>query len=305
VNPREFNNGVGVFVHYTGTPPIVSAPASVSGDLYQYQQWLITTFYKMTGVSEMGAQGAKPAGLDSAIALRTFDDIASERFVTFQGEDEDSVMEVAKQMIELAQEKRGGGYEVRIVDKSKSLHIVDIRDVDLTAEEYVMKVFPTSLLPSTPAGKLQWIQDVQKTGAIQPDEVLDLLDIPDTEQFQKRKNAARRIVERNIESMIKDGVYVSPEPTDNHALALTLVTESYQNARLDGVPEAHRELLLQYLGATETFLKPPPAPPAPAAAGGPVAPDGAGPPMMPPQGGPPANDTGPAPMPPPEGTPLQ
>ncbi len=126
----------------------------------------------------------------------------------------------------------------------------------------MIRVYPTSLLPTTPAGKLQWAQDMIKAGVIPPEDVLDIVDFPDTEAYAKRKNSARRLVERNIAHMLKTGDAVPPEPTDPHVMALKMVREAYQEARLDQVPEPKLQLLRDYMAVTESYL-PKPAPPAP------------------------------------------
>ena len=95
-------------------------------------------------------------------------------------------------------------------------------------------------------------------------------------------------------------MFVSPEPFDNHALALRLVNEAYHCARLDGVSEDRLELLRRYMADTQDFMGPPPAPPMdpnmpPPMPGGPMPPPPGGP--MPP-GMPPMP---PGPMPPPMG----
>jgi hypothetical protein len=118
--------------------------------------------------------------------------------------------------------------------------------------------------------------------------VLDIVDFPDTEAYAKRRNAPRRIIERNIAHMLKTGSFVSPEPFDNHQLALRLVNEAYHEARLDGVPEEKLELLRRYMADSEDLAMqaappPPPEPPMALPPGGPMPPPPMGP-SMPPEG---------------------
>jgi hypothetical protein len=121
-----------------------------------------------------------------------------------------------------------------------------------------------------------------------PVDSLELLGWPDTDKYVKGRTAARRVIERNIEAML-NGRYVSPEETDDHALAARLVTEAYHRARLDGVGAKEQSLLLTYLAQTKRMMegaKQQPAgqeepAPAPAAAAVPPTP---APPGAPPEG---------------------
>jgi hypothetical protein len=101
------------------------------------------------------------------------------------------------------------------------------------------------------------------------EDVLDAVDFPDVDAYKKRVLAPRRLIERNIARILKTGEFVSPEPADNHQLALKLVNEAYAEARLDNVPEAKLELLRRYMADTADFIAAatPPPPPAPPMAG--------------------------------------
>lgn len=295
VQTSSLNNDLSAIVKYTGTAPQYVAPVAVGPDVYQHLERLYAKAYEISGISQLNATGQKPAGLNSGAAQRAYQDIQTERFLEVGQDYEEFVIETARQVVRCAQ-RIGGSYKVRSIGKGQ-LSVIKWSDVHLDEDDYVIRVYPTSLLPSTPAGKLAWAQDMINSGAMPPEDVLDVVDFPDVEQYTKRKNAARKVVERNIAHMLKTGEFISPEPFDNHGLALKLVNEAYHCARLDGVPEDRLELLRRYMADTQDFMGPPPPdpnmpPPMPGDApmpppGGPM-PPGA-PPMMPPPG----------PMPPP------
>lgn len=291
VNTAQLNNDLAAIIKFSGTPPSYHAPAIIAPEVYSHLWQLYAKAFEITGISQLNAMGMKPAGLDSGEALRTYQDIQTERFLEVGQNYEEFVVEVGRQVVRCAS-KIGSKYRVRAVDKA-GISFVDWSDVDLDEDLYVIKVFPTSLIPSTPPGKQAWVADMIKLGQMPVEDVLDIVDYPDTKAWSAGKLAPRKVVQRNIAHMLKTGEYVSPEPFDNHQLALSLVNEAYHQARLDKAPEDRLELLRQYMADTQDFLAPPAPPPPP---GPPVPPGPPGPPIPP----------GPMPLPPegPNGPPM-
>jgi hypothetical protein len=298
VQTSSLNNDLAAIVKYTGTPPTYLSPNIISAEVYQHLERLYAKAFEISGISQLNATGQKPAGLNSGAAQRAYQDIQTERFLEVGQDYEEFVVEAARQVVRCAK-RIGGSYKVRSVDK-RGITLISWAEIDLDDEEYVIRVYPTSMLPSTPAGKLAWAQDMINSQAIPPEDVLDIVDFPDTEQYARRKNAARKLIERNVDHMLRTGEFVSPEPFDNHALALKLVNEAYHCARLDNVGEDRLELLRRYMADSQDFMAPPPPPPGPpmdpmAAPMDPMAmsPGGPMPPPMPP-------GMPPGPMPPPD-----
>ncbi|AKU97008.1 hypothetical protein AKJ09_03672 [Labilithrix luteola] len=282
---QQINNDLAAIIKYAGLMPQYVAPAIIAPEVYSHLWQLYAKAFEIAGVSQMNATGQKPSGLDSAPAQRTYQDIQSERFLEVQRDYEEFVVDISKLAVRAAKEI-GGGYQVASVSKN-SIEFIKWSDVNLDEESYVVRVYPTALLPSTPAGKLAWAEDMIKAQVIPTEDVLDIVDFPDTEAYAKRANAARRIIERNIATMRDKGLPVSPEPFDPHPLALRLVNEAYHEARLDAVPDTHLELMRQYMATTQKFMQPPPPPPGTGALPTNV-PPGAPPPMAgPPPGAPP------------------
>ena len=284
----QINNDLASIVKYSGTRPDYQAPAIIAPEVYSHLWQLYAKAFEISGISQLNATGMKPAGLDSGEAQRVYQDIQTERFLEVGQGFEEFVVEAARQTVRCAK-RIGGSYRVRAVDKG-GIEFIDWSDIDLKEDLYVIKVYPTSMIPTTPAGKQAWASDMIKSGVIPPEDVLEIVDFPDTEAYAKRRLAARRVIERNIAHMITKGEFITPEPADNHQLALRLVNEAYHEARLDGVPEERLELMRRYMADTNDFLgaaAPPAAPPAPPmnpmdpGMAPPMPPPGAAPPPMP------------------------
>lgn len=295
VATAQINNDLAAILKYAGTRPEYVAPQIISPEVYAHLWQLYAKAFEIAGISQLNATGQKPAGLDSGAAQRAYQDIQTERFLEVGQAYEEFVVEVARQVVRCAKQI-GGEYRVRSVAKG-GITFIDWSEIDLDEDMYAIRVFPTNLLPSTPAGKLQLGQDLMQLG-MEPEDMADVIDFPDTEGWLKRKLAPRRVIERNIAHMLKTGEFISPEPFDNHELAMRLVNEAYASARLDKVPEEKLELLRRYMADTKDMLPPPPAPPAPPMPMDPMM--GAPPPGMPPGPMPPPGP----PMPPPGVPPM-
>ncbi len=282
VQTQHINNDLAAIVKYTGTKPTYEAPQAINPSVYQHLWDLYEKAFEISGISQLNATGQRPAGLNSGVAQRTYQDIQTERFLEVGQNWEEFFMDCARQAIRVAK-KIGGKYAVRSDGKGESTTI-NWADINLTRDPTI-KVHPTSLIPTTPAGRLEWAQEMINSGVIPPEDVLDIVDFPDTEAYAKRKNAPRKTVERNIAAMLR-GEYRSPEPFDPHQMALKLVNEAYHEARNDNVPEPKLELLRRYMADTADFLKPAPQMTPPAVAAD-VPPGMGGPPPPPPMPGPP------------------
>lgn len=273
----QVNNDLGAIVKHTGSAPTYYSPGIISPEVYSHLWALYAKAFEVSGISQLSATGMKPAGLDSGEAQRVYNDIQTERFLEVGQNYEEFVVEAARQVIRCAK-RVGGSYSVRAVGKG-GISVIKWSDVNLDEDSYVIRIYPTSLLPTQPAGKIQWAEDRIKSGLIPTDEALDIIDHPDTSAYARRVGAPRRIIERNIAHMLKTGEPVAPEPADHHELAFKLTNEAYAEARLDMVPEPKLQLLRDYMAVTQSYLpKPPPTMGEPAP---PMDPMGAPPPMDP------------------------
>lgn len=264
VSTQLINNDLAAIVKYTGTPPQYQAPSIISPEIYSHLWQLYAKAFEIAGISQLNASGQKPAGLDAAVALREYQDIQTERFLDVGTRDEDCVLDAARLTVKAIKKlaASGGGYSVMSPGKN-AMELIDYADIDIEDDSYIVQVYPTSSIPSSFAGKVQWVETMRDLGQVPPEDIMGMLDFPDTEAYAKRVGAARTLIERNISHMLTTGEVVTPEPYDNHPLAMRLVNEAYHEARLDEVDEERLQLLRDYMAATDALMNPPPPPPDP------------------------------------------
>ena len=113
---------------------------------------------------------------------------------------EQAFMDAASWYMDLAEEivEDSGSYTVRSMRK-KGFDVSDFKDVRMAQEDYELEAFPISLLPSTPAGRIQTVQELINMGVIDSKEqITKLLDYPDLASVTHWMEAAENDIEWRI-----------------------------------------------------------------------------------------------------------
>jgi len=251
-------------------PPQYILPPIVQPELYSQIQQLKTDAYNQEGISQLASAGQKPAGLDSGEAIRTYDDISTDRTQSFGQAYEQFFLKLAMLIIETAKEISNGDDEGSLSVKSpngKYLKTLNWNDVDLEADEFVMKAFPVSSLPKDPSGRLQTIQEFIQAGMLSVRSGQRLLDYPDLEAAESLQNAPEDYLHMILEQIIDDGDYTPPESYDDLQLAHSLALLYLKHGQTNGLEEEKIELLRRFIDQVVTLTTPPPAPAMPPAPG--------------------------------------
>lgn len=256
-------------------PEFVTPPA-VQPELYRHLDYLIQQAYRIAGISEMSATSQKPAGLESAVALQTYNDIETQRFSIQAQRYERAILEVARQIVRLMHDI--GGNDTTTNWRSGNLSkTIKWKDVKIDEDIYVMSIQAASIQSRLPSGRIQAAIELGNAGLLERDELRRLVGHPDLERSMSLANAsidhAEAIVER-----LTNGKYDPPEALDNLPVALKYVTQSFMILKdKEGVPEEildnFRMWMRQALREMKTpsapeaqaapFAAPPPAPPGP------------------------------------------
>ncbi len=266
----NINNQIGAVNLYRGTPPIFQTPTAMNAEIYNHIETLYQKAFEITGVSHMAATAEKPAGVDSAVGMRTLNDIASQRFADVQLNWENFFVRLAKQTINCTKEiqekltkMKGDGKEgipdtlqVR-VQGADFMESIKWKDVFIPDDAYIMRCFPTGILPSEPSGKLEKVMEMVNAGFYSQEEARSLLDFPDLKKVNARKNSATDIILKILDTMLNQGRYIAPEPFMNLELARALAQEVYMQAQVDNAPEDRLELLINFMEDIEALINPP------------------------------------------------
>lgn len=256
VSSQVLNNEIGAIFKYSGQPPQFFTPQAMNGEVYSHLKWLIGTAYEVVGISQLSATSKKPSGLDAAVALREYQDIETERFMITAQRYERMFLDLAAIVIDQSRDMflEDKGLSIKLTD-SKFIETIKWAEVNLPDESFTMKMMPTSLLPGTPAGRLQKVQELINAGFIDKEQALSLLDFPDLKSVETLEMASLRLTERQLCDITEHGKYEEPEPTQNAPLCLKLAQQEYLKAKLNKLPEERLELLLRYMDDAERLIE--------------------------------------------------
>lgn len=281
----EFNEGAGAPQYY--------APQTVAGEMYAHADRIIGRALQRVGINEMATAGTKPAGLNSGEAIRSYRDQFSmrqnplakayEAFCVSQAELLDMLnRELYERLSEQSDEERKEMPAVPVTvarGRRKVLKRLRWDEIDLPENRFVIGAFPTSSLPSYPAGRLATVTEWMEGGLVQPDQAKRLLNFPDLEGELKLDMVDYDFALFAFETMVEDGKYVAPEPYQNLQMALELMRRAYLRARIDEVPESRLTLVRNHMTALKRLIekaaKPQSAPASAAPVAPPMAPDAA------------------------------
>lgn len=294
----QLTNMIGAVIEHDGAPPTQASFPVIPQEVYNHLQFLIKSAYEQAGISQLTATSGKPAGIESGIAMMTLQDVQSDRFTEIATGWDMLFQDSAELHVEWAriQAKKGSDMTVLAIG-GKEAEVINWEDACMEMHEYALQITPTSELPNTPGGRLEWAERMSQAGQLQGDEAFQIINIPDLETLRAYRMADKDIIDKVLEKIYDTGIFISPEPNDNLQYGLTKATQTYHLAQLHNAPEAVLKSLRTYMLRCTELLNPPAPPPGPAAPG-PAGPEGAPPAdgMAPPP--PPGMEMGPPGAPP-------
>lgn len=260
------NNEVGVIVKYRGVKPSYEVAPCNAPELYAERDKLIAYGYQQCGVSAMQAASQKPQGLDSGEAIRSYDDISTDRFASLARRYDNLFVDLTYQIIDLAKDicDRDNGYSTVYPNKNSTKEI-NLKKADLVSDTFIVQCFTQSSLPKDPAGRLAKVTEMVQSGMITLQEGRRLLDYPDLEQIEKLANAGEERIFQILDDIIETGKYTPPDPFIDLELATTLTVQYinlYGQAKLEeSKAQKLRDFFSQIQALKQAAQPPPPAQP--------------------------------------------
>jgi hypothetical protein len=238
----------------------VIAPQPMPAMAFDYMDWLYSKEHETSAVNQMSASGQKPSGVRAAAALRELRDEQTERFGMYVRAWEQFHLDVAELIIMVSKRMYSGldtatDYAVKYVDKG-FYRSIKWADVDLARDSYVLQLWPSNLLPSTPAGKLATTEELMAAGLIDMNTAMTLLDFPDVERSQSLISSTVDFADYVVDELF-DGRRPDVPPI---ALVdpLTIIQRlgwHYLRAQMDGAPNEALANLRNYIGSIQSQME--------------------------------------------------
>lgn len=281
---RQLTNEVGVIMEGLEPPQVLTGNV-IPPELFTTYQQAIREGLEQVGISQLSVAGVKPAGLNSAPALREQTDIESDRFSLVTLQYEAMYMEAGQLVVDLATMAKEQGVKLKATSETRgTMREIDWREAALDSDSYVLKMHSASQLPQTPAARKDFIRELFQDQLIDQLEYRRLMDLPDLDASFSLAMAGRDDIEYVVEKFL-DGdddkgveeLYEPPERFQDLKYGVKRMQLEYLRAKRLGAPPGRLELLLRWAEQALDILSqqeaPPPAPPQ---AGGAPPPPGAG-----------------------------
>lgn len=261
----HLNNEVGSIVTYRGTKPQYEVAPCVPAELYQQLQRLVDYAYQQSGISALSATSQKPAGLNSGEAIRSYDDLQSDRFATLNKRYDKAFIDLSYKIIDKAREiaERDGKYQTVYPNKDGTRE-VDLPAAVLLDNPFVIQCYDSSSLPRDPAGRKQSIVEDMQAGIISLEQGRRLLNYPDLEQDDKLEAAGQERILQQLDQIVQSGTFEPPDSFTPIELGLKLVAQYYNLYAATNLEEKKLAMIRAYQTQLVTLQQAmmPPAPPA-------------------------------------------
>lgn len=278
VSSDHINNAFAAIIEGDEAPQYMTPPL-VQPEIYAYVERLIQRYYDLAGISRADASSSKPTGDLSGEALRMIHDIGTERFMSKGQQFEEFHCQIARLSILAAMDitedakarakagEKPEGYMVRVPNR-RSMEQVDFGTLGFKpGEQFFLRCWPVSQLPSDPAGRTQKVQEMAQAGWISPDQARELIDFPDVDAATNLLDAGREFITKTLDELLDSGTPYVPEPYDNIPLLLEQASMYYANAKRMEAGEDRLQLLRDLIDACKVaqIAAQPPAPSVPPA----------------------------------------
>lgn len=250
------NNELGVIITYSGVKPSYEVAPCNAPELYAERDKLIEYGFRQCGVSNMQATGQKPSGLDSGEAIRSYDDVNSDRFAEIAKKYENVFIDLAYLITDIAMDiaKRTGKYQTVYPNKDGTKEI-NLPQMGFLKDPFIIKCFTESSLPRTPAGRMATVTEQVQAGMLTVREGRRLLKFPDLEQNERLDNASEERIFQILDKIVEDGKYTMPDPFMDLQLATTLTVQYINLYLAANLEEEKADLLRKFFKQVQTLIQ--------------------------------------------------
>jgi len=271
ISPSSFNDSLEVtLIEYTGDRPSQFSAMVVPPELFRLVEMFRQGAYQAAGLPETMAGGAVQPGLESLPAIRAASDVKLARHALDGEVFEEFRLDIADLDLHVARDlAKSGKVETIFVgrrygrEEAKRIAYWEPEE----GEEYALRCYPSSQLSEHLSARIQQVAELEASGAIGPEEKLDLLDVPDTQGATDSRTAGLRRIEQQIDMILSDSTYTPPQPYLPLQLALVRANAAYNLAQADDVEESKLSMLRKWIDKVQQLMSeaapPPPPPPAP------------------------------------------
>lgn len=296
----QFAQPGGILTRPDGSNPPTPLPITLLPmDFTQYIESRVQWAYQLVGLNDGAVKATSNVGPNaSGAAQREERDTQSQRLGLFMERRDRLNCDIVKAAIELTRKwtKDNGAFTKQVRGK-QFLGTIKWADCSIEQNAYSVEAFATSMLPLTPAGRMQTVSEMMQLGSIDRETGISLLDMPDADAETQRLTSDLIRLDKMIDDILDDQTYPIVDEflmMSNPQLLLSTVVQAINLAYVnDEKPEAIDMLgrlfsdmvdKVKLANDAKQKMLPPPPPPGPTAVGAPPPMNPSLPQQMPAQG---------------------
>ena len=200
------SNEIGNIITYRkgSQPPQVVAPNTLGETSQQWLQVIKALCYETSGISEMSATGQRPAGVDAAIAMRTLENIATERFaIPWRAYELGVSVGFTRLILAAAKEiaEEDPEFAVTWVHDSEARQL-KWSDVEADLPDEAIQVYSVSGLVNTPTDRLQLASELYDRQLISAETYREVIQVKGVAAELEQGNEASQWLDKQIENWL-------------------------------------------------------------------------------------------------------
>lgn len=268
VNPDDFTDEQGGIIGYTKTAPDWKTINGIPADLLNERNATREQMHRTYGLSEWAVTGTQPDNIESGEGLRQLRDQDQGRAVQPGQHWEDAHVDLAECVVLVGGDlhKRNPKLAVTAADPMGSglttINFSEIADLFADPNQWVVRPYPTAILPNTPTARFEKLHEWRKAGMIDETEFAALSEMPDTDQEASLLVAGLKAVRHQITQIVRKGEegYEPPDEAMPLQLAVKLSQATYLRGLQSGMPEDRLALLRAWRDDAMALMAGPAAP---------------------------------------------
>lgn len=255
IDPNALDGGPGIY-EFNNTPAVMQVVSGTPKDIDAGIDNLERKIFMREGISQNTAGGDLPAGLDAAVAITAFSQIADGRLYSHAKNLERFIEDIGTKVVRVAS----------LVKPKVQVGAKEISWASVAADlkKSKMRAFPISKLPSSLPGQLATIKSWKEAGVITSTQETKLLNMPDIAGQLPMITASEDATQRTLDKIVLTGEYIPPDSMADPEAQATQARARCLVEKNNDLPQDRIAVLTKFAKAAQKLLPPPPPTPPPA-----------------------------------------
>ncbi len=257
VGPSNISNESGSTYVYRKQKPEFWMADSRAGDSLNRAAAIFEKALEVHGISRMASSGSREPGIDAAVAIRELRDVQTDRLAIHVQDYDNTAVEDARVAMATARDLYVTNKELRVrAPGTRLLDEIDWKDIGYESEDdFIIRRWPTGILPQTPAGRRQLATEDYKAGNISRLQYLAAIQEGDESSAISLELAPMRAIERAIENILEHGEYETPDEFIAPDLAIKMGYQAINQAIAEDANPKNIKLLRTWVDEVARLQK--------------------------------------------------